>query len=124
MKTTIEVDLKWYCLDQNNSGGYYIRNSEVRDTVFIQAASPREAEIKAKEITAGNDWYCECCGERWSIWFSERDGKEVPSLYGKSIYEMEGESFHFDAVLYYYDGSKRFYKYGTGFVPYEQLEDA
>lgn len=123
MKTTIEVDLKWYTMRQNNSGGYFIRNNEVRDTVIVQASSPEDAESRAESIICGNDYYCECCGERWHTWFSEGDGEEVPSLYGKPIDELDRESFRYDAVLYYFDGTKRFYKFGVGFVPYEQLED-
>lgn len=123
MKTTIEVDLKWYTMRQNNSGGYFIRNDEVRDTVIIQALSPEDAESRAESITAGNDWYCECCGERWSTWFDTSDGKEVPSVYGKPIEELDREAFRYDAVLYYFDGTKRFFKFGLGFVEYDQLEN-
>lgn len=123
MKTTIEVDLKWYTMSQNNSGGYFIRNDEVRDTVIIQATSPEDAQSRADRITCGNDSYCECCGERWYTWFSSTDGKEVPSLYGTPIDELDREAFRYDAVLYYFDGTKRFYKFGEGFVSYEQLED-
>lgn len=123
MKTTIEVDLKWYTMRQNNSGGYFIRNNEVRDTVIIQALSPEDAESRAERIICGNDHYCECCGERWHTWFSDEDGYEVPSLYGNPIDESRSGSFCHDAVLYYFDGTKRFYKFGVGFVPYSALED-
>lgn len=123
MKQTIEVDLKWYELDQNNSGGYFIRNDVVRSTVLIQAISPEDAEAKANLIVAGYTSYCDCCGERWSIWFVESDGKEVPSIYGTPIEEVKADWFNTDAVLYYFDGTKRYYKFGVGFVPYDQLGD-
>ncbi len=123
MKTTVEVDLKWFTMRQNNSGGYFIRNEEVRDTVIIQALSPDDAEARAKTITYGNDSYCQCCGERWDNWFTESDADEVPSLYGVAIEDLDKEAFRYDAVLYYFDGTKRFYKFGVGFVPYDELED-
>lgn len=123
MKQTIEVDLKWYELDQNNSGGYFIRNEDVRSTVLIQAISPEDAEARASSIISGYTSYCECCGERWHVWFNESDGKEVPSLYDTPIEEVQPNWFREDAVLYYFDGTKRFYKFGVGFVSYDQLED-
>lgn len=123
MKTTIEVDLKWYCLDQNNSGGYFIRNETVQEHVLIQAVSPEDAENRANYIVEGYSSYCECCGERWSVWFTERDGTDEPCICGKPLDEVEAVWHRKNAVLHYFDGTKSFYKFGTGFVPYEQLEN-
>lgn len=123
MKTTIEVDLKWYALDQNNSGGYFYRNEDVLELVFIQATSPEDAEAKAENIIAGYTNYCECCGERWSVWFRDEDGTDEPEVYGEPITELDSDSFRKAAVLYYFDGVRRYYKFGVGFVPYDQLAE-
>lgn len=123
MKTTIEVDLKWYYLSQNNSGGWFYRNEDVREYVLIQAISPEDAEAKAESIVGDYDAYCECCGARWSVWFTESDGEDVPAIWGTPIDEMDDDIFRHDAVLYYYDGTRRYYKFGVGFVPYADLDE-
>ena len=123
MKTTIEVDLKWYYLDQNNSGGYFYRNEDIMECVFIQATSPKDAESRAEDIVAPYSSFCECCGERWSVWYTEKDGTEEPKIYGKALWELDADFFRSSAVLYYFDGTKRYYKFGVGFVPYDQLGD-
>ena len=123
MKQTITVDLKWYALDQNNSGGYFYRNEDVMEYVFIQALSPEDAESRARDITENYSSYCDCCGERWNIWFRDEDGTEEPEIYGTEITELDADFFRSAAVLYYFDGTKRYYKFGVGFVPYDQLGD-
>lgn len=60
----------WYEFRQNNSGGSFQIDDDVTIYVLIQAASAKEANIKAEEIGIyfdgcynGHD--CNCCGDRW-----------------------------------------------------------
>lgn len=59
--------LKWFEIDQNNSGGYYIENDVVGSKLFVQAPSAEEANAIAAELTEPYSEYCECCGERWYL---------------------------------------------------------
>lgn len=86
----------WYEFDQNNSGGYFIRGDFVADVVFIQAMSADQACEIMREMVEKDEaeYWCECCGERWSFWGLE--GFEVPTRYGKpasegvSLYSKDG----------------------------------
>lgn len=79
----------WYEYDQNNSGGYFIRDDLVSDlvsdVVFVQAVSLVQAnDVMSELVDKSNAWsYCECCGERWSF-YNDR-GYEVPTRYGKEV---------------------------------------
>jgi hypothetical protein len=60
----------YYKYTQNNSGGSFITNDKVAETVIIEAHSPLEANAIAEEIgiyfdgcATGED--CSCCGDRW-----------------------------------------------------------
>jgi hypothetical protein len=60
----------WYEFRQNNSGGSFQMDDEVTVHVLIQAASAREADIKAEDIGIYFDGVrdgcdCDCCGDRW-----------------------------------------------------------
>ncbi|WP_276523311.1 DUF7296 family protein [Lysinibacillus fusiformis] len=37
------MSLKYYTAHQNNSGGYFIQNNDVRETVIIQANNVEDA---------------------------------------------------------------------------------
>lgn len=114
MKNIIEVKpanplavLKWYGIDQNNSGGYHIRNDEVGDDVFVQATSAEEAERKLESIVADHSQYCSCCGERWYISLYHDDGHPEPTKYGVPITQEYGNSWSGEeqyAVCYFDDG--------------------
>lgn len=75
----------WYEFDQNNSGGYFVKDDFVSELVFVQAMSADQAEdIMCDLIDKADAWdYCECCGERWS--FYNVKGYEVPTRYGKEV---------------------------------------
>lgn len=105
MKTNIVVDLKWYTVRQNNSGGSFTVDNDVAHFVSVQAASDKEAENKMNDITAssGYDW-CECCGERWYVYFDESDGYEVPTYYGKPLSEHKSSWCNDEIRLHYYNG--------------------
>ncbi len=113
MSTDLSVlpkTLKWFHLDQNNSGGYFIQNDVVSEDVFVQAYNAEQATAIARNIVKDYSEYCECCGERWWECFDDSEGTEVPSRYGKSIYE---EYKPFDskgyATLHYLNGVVDYY---------------
>lgn len=98
---------KWYHYDQNNSGGYCIRNDDVGDDVFIQAYSAEQANEIFSDISEDYNEYCQCCGERW-YYCDEGDGTDLPSKYGKSILDGTYATFYSDgyAILYGINGRK------------------
>ena len=75
MKTKKKVvkkqdNLKWFCFDQNNSGGSFVVDKKLCHKVYIQAYTQEEALEKG--IAMGiyldgveNDQDCACCGDRW-----------------------------------------------------------
>lgn len=76
--------MPWYRFDQNNSGGSFDIEPDkgVGAEVFIEAANPKEANLKAEElglyfdgVDDGRD--CDCCGDRWSR-ASKYDETEYP----------------------------------------------
>ena len=118
------MDLKWYSFDQNNSGGYYIRNREVQELVFIQAPTERYAKYRAQEIFCGNDSYCECCGERWSYYLDE--GTDVPEVFGTPIDDLTENDWRYGqgVVMYPFEQDSPVYaKAGKGVCSYEALGD-
>lgn len=103
MKHTIEVDLKWYCFSQNNSGGHFVTDANVAPVVFIQARSHEEAIAKAETFMDNSD-SCRCCGDRWSFWLDKDDGYDVPTMYGEPFnpslpYRDEARLHHFDGSI-------------------------
>ena len=106
------VALRWWCFDQNNSGGYFITNDTVAEYVLIQARSVAEAVAKAEAVFEDLSEYCACCGERWSYYVDEGDGKPTPEIYGERIETIQPGSFHKEARLHYFDGHIQGYKFG------------
>lgn len=104
-KETVELDLKWWHFNQNNSGGYFIINDVVSEDVFIQERSAKAARSKAESVFEDYSQYCGCCGERWSYWIDDEDGTDEPQIYGEPISSPEaGGMFHDLATLHYFDG--------------------
>ena len=100
----IAESMKWFEFSQNNSGGYFIDNDDVCETVFIQARSAYEALNMAKFLFEPYSEYCGCCGERWSYYVDDSDGTDVPMIYGVSIYEAAEGLFRKKCILHYADG--------------------
>ena len=102
-------DLKWWCVDQNNSGGYFFEDNNVGTSVFFQGKSLDSIQDKIEDILREYRDYCDCCGERWDDdYLTENDGEcgSLPTRYGKSIMSEEcnlcwvGDGY----ILYYSDG--------------------
>ena len=107
---------KFYTLNQNNSGGYYIQNNDVDVFVIIEANSVDEFIEKSKFILGNYRSYCTCCGQRWSdSWIDEDDANDEPMVYGVSI-EQFNDSFWCrgsKVIIYYLDGTKKIYNLET-----------
>ena len=54
---------------------------------------------------------------------TDDDGNVVSKGFEAYFKELDADFFRSAAVLYYFDGTKRYYKFGVGFVPYDQLGD-
>lgn len=102
IKTAETGQLKWWDFHQNNSGGYFIKNSEVDEIVLIQAYNADEANKKAFKIFEDHSSYCSCCGKRWS--YTYEDGCSEPSVYGEPLDEYEFFEKDSAALLYYHNG--------------------
>ncbi|MDR3445952.1 hypothetical protein [Dyella sp.] len=104
MKQTIEVDLKWFHFNQNNSGGRFIINDTVAEDVLIQARSAEEAINRATVLFEDYSDYCSCCGERWSYRVEDKEGTDDPTIHGVSVYEKTKQMFGENVRLHHYNG--------------------
>ena len=123
MKTT--VDVKWYHVSQNNTGGTFRVDDNLAYHVFFQATSAKHAEAIADDIL-DNSGSCSCCGNRWDTYWDEDDGYDVPSVYGDPYIPERGkykfcyvESADY-ARLHYLDG--RVVKWNTPGQTFAELE--
>jgi hypothetical protein len=97
--------LRWWHEDQNNSGGYFIRNERVDHDIFAQAGSIRVAESMLREAVAyDSDNWCACCGERFYISLWNEEGTEEPRKYTGNLSEGYKELWGGGAILYLQSG--------------------
>lgn len=97
----------FFTVRQNNSGGYFIQNEMVDEYLCVEANTIKEAEKRIEEITKDYSDFCPCCGERWSTWFNEDDGKDFPhDGYGDAF--VDGQTYINSrkgaAKIHYLDG--------------------
>lgn len=108
----------FYSFNQNNSGGSFVIDDDVAHYVIIEADSADAANERAESIGIYFDgcetgYDCPCCGDRWYSAWSEDEGQETPSIYGKPLAEHEdwftpkGEPY---AHVYYADGRKETFR--------------
>ncbi len=107
---------KFWTFEQNNSGGYFVVDDKngVCECVVVEAQTPDEAWNRLKEIGDKVDGFwrsCNCCGERWSSWLDEEDGKDVPMLYNVPLDEAEKCMFQDSAFVHYLDGTVKEFKF-------------
>lgn len=105
MEKTIEV--KYYDLDQNNSGGYlmYDEYAGIGAHVIIEATSEEQATALAGDIVSDYSAYCECCGDRWSLgYWSYSTYDTVQDAVG-GMYDYEGADEKHTTFVHYLDGS-------------------
>lgn len=105
----------FYEFHQNNSGGSFDVTETVTHYVIIEADSPKEANLKAKDIGiyfngVEDGFDCSCCGDRWSSVWDNETGDDVPMIYGEllenydDIFTAKGKPY---CYVYYADGSKK-----------------
>lgn len=97
----------FYTFDQNNSGGYYIRNEMVDTFVIIEGDTEKEIIEKAKCIFEDYSEYCPCCGERWELDIKSCEFDDEPMVYDKPAKEFS-DNFWKDGkiIIYYKNGTK------------------
>jgi len=100
----------FYTFSQNNSGGYFVEDNKrgVCEYVIVEAESALAAIQKLSVIgeDVDNFWsYCSCCGERWSDYMEDEDGKDVPSIYNEPVSTLNADSFRSRCFVHYADGT-------------------
>jgi hypothetical protein len=105
------MGLRWFTFNQNNSGGFFVRDENVCETVCIQASCAAEAVLRAAVFCDNSD-SCPCCGDRWSFWVEDSDGEEVPSVYGEPIAKLDPTYCRKSAKLHYSDGTVKTVEFG------------
>lgn len=106
----------FYAYTQNNSGGEFVVDDNVKHYVIIEANSAKEADEKAESIGlyfdgVKNGKDCPCCGDRWDK-ADDPDfginGTEKPEIYGQSVLkffkEIGWSPWQEEAIVYYKDG--------------------
>lgn len=101
----------FYTFVQNNSGGWFHRDSPrgISRYVIVEANTPREANERAVKIGLYFDGVydeidCECCGDRW-LMVDHYDAKDVPSIYNDPIGETVKDDWTNGAYIHYLDGT-------------------
>lgn len=104
------VNTKFYTFSQNNSGGYFVTDAGfgVGEDVIIEATSAADAIDRLGRIgenVAGFWEFCDCCGDRWSTWLDDSDGKDEPMIYSEpaanhQTFEKDGKKY-----VHYIDNS-------------------
>lgn len=108
---------KFFTLNQNNSGGYFIVDDKAGVARFLIIEAKDAAQ--ALRVMDGISYdcprfheFCNCCGERWSSWLDYEDGTERPEIYGKRAQEYlnyAGDTYLGEentAFIHYLDGRK------------------
>ena len=105
------VNTKFYEYTQNNSGGSFLKSEKdgICEYVIIEALNAEHANTRAEDIglyfdgcNNGND--CPCCGDRWYM-ADERDGSEVPSIYGEPLEKIKKDFYRENCFVHYLDGT-------------------
>lgn len=96
----------FYTYTQNNSGGYFIQNNDVRQFVIVEADNAEQANLRANDIVEDYREYCQCCGERWYINCSDEDGKEVAMIYDTPVTQQIRKMYIDSCIIYYANNTK------------------
>ena len=115
MSTNLAIN-KFFCYNQNNSGGSFVIDRRLAHYVIIEAQSGDEADRIAESIgiyfdgcESGDD--CPCCGDRWDRAYGP--GDDSPNIYGEDpakyddIFAQKGKPY---CHIYYLDGLIKTYK--------------
>lgn len=106
--------VKFYTYYQNNSGGGFITNNDVKEYVIIEAHSSEQANDIAENIgiyfdgmLSGED--CSCCGSRWNEQYAD-NGDPEPMVFDTPVHEAEGGLFTKECIIHYLNGAKEVVK--------------
>lgn len=105
----------FYTYIQNNSGGSFEINDELKHFVIIEADNGKEADSIAEKVGiyfdgVENGIDCSCCGDRWDR-ASYEEGTNTPKIYGGEIQDVLNYSQPFkEAIIYYKNGKKEVFK--------------
>lgn len=79
----VQVKVRYFCYDQNNSGGDFRFDDQkgISAMVIVAARDAREADNRAEQIGLYFDGAgdCGCCGDRWYQQYG--DGYDTPMIY-------------------------------------------
>ena len=119
------INTKFFEYRQNNSGGSFYRNDDVREIVIIEAQNAKEANFKFREISESYMDFCSCCGERWYFLYDDDAGEDKPMGQDEPFTDFYMEKWHdsYTIVIYYYDGVKRFFNATGEEVPGGEKND-
>jgi hypothetical protein len=102
--------MKFFCFNQNNSGGTYDRGDNVSEYVIVEANDAAHANDRAEAIGIyfdgvedGRD--CPCCGNRWYRMY-DGEGEDVPTVYGEPVSQGDWTG---QCIVHYIDGRKERY---------------
>ena len=116
----------FYTFNQNNSGGHFDHNTNIRHHVIVEGNGRDDIIRRAELIGIYFDGYsegldCDCCGDRWYKPWDDADLDTVPSLYGKPVTVRDNDDKTFigflardkgsDVVIHYKDGSRKYANY-------------
>ena len=95
---------RYYLLNQNNSGGYFITddNLGIGENIIIEARNYQDVLNKIQKFNSkykGFFEYCSCCGERW--YYDEDYFEEAPFEIDLGIYYYESDTIY----VHYLDGT-------------------
>jgi hypothetical protein len=115
---TRTVNTKFFTFNQNNSGGRFHEDDRVCHYVIIEATNADDANRRAEQVGLYFDGRgdCSCCGNRWSSAWSDSEGTEEPSIYGKPPTDYDYHRWNLTEAgkvqcrVYYMDGHKEEYR--------------
>lgn len=86
---TLPIKSKFFEFNQNNSGGEFVLDEDrgITHYVIIEALTAEHANALAEGIGLYFDGEddCPCCGDRWSSAWDDKDGTDIPSIYGEDV---------------------------------------
>jgi hypothetical protein len=106
-----EKKTKFYTYRQYNSlcNYYYFEEEKgITKYVIIEAFDHIHANARAEDIGiyfdgSDNGEDCSCCGDRW-FRAEDEHGKDVPSIFGKPLRDIEEFRFNEFCFVHYLDG--------------------
>lgn len=107
----------FYEFHQNNSGGFdeIDEVAGIGKVVIVEADSANEANAFAERIGLyfhgcqdGID--CDCCGDRWSEIWDDKEGTEKPTVYGRPIKKSAKSEWYFPIAVHHKNGVVAWYK--------------